>query len=290
MDFENYIKSMAENCYDVLAEMTGQLIEGVHTESLKPPFSKISYKKAIIIPYENSQEGFEGRFVLGFNDVGMAVKLAGFIANRMGMPPVDQMNEWATDILFEFMNTVAGKVITDWDSIGMAVDFLPPEFVTDLSFEDKQPDALMINVVTLWLQNNERITVLTSLEEIPKSVLKGKKVLVVDDSKMIRFLLTKEFANQGCRVIEAENGLDGFIKYHADRPDLIIMDLIMPKMGGIEAIEKIREVNLSVPIIILTSTSKKEEVMAAAVHKVKGYIKKPIQIDQLIKVAQSCFH
>jgi CheY-like chemotaxis protein len=280
---------MAENCCQVFAEMTGQPAEGVNVESIKPPFSNISYKKAVVIPYENSQEGFEGRFVLGFNDVNMAVKLAGSIAHKMGMPAVDEMDDWATDILFEFMNTVAGKVITEWDNLGMAADFFPPEFVTDLSFEDERAGELMINSVTLWLQHNEKLTLLTSLEEIPKSALKGKKVLVVDDSKMVRFLLTKELSKLGCCIIEAENGLEGFIKFHANRPDLIIMDLIMPKMGGIEAIEKIREVNPSVHIIILTSTSKKEEVMAAAEHKVKGYIKKPIQIDQLLKVAQGCF-
>ena len=67
------------------------------------------------------------------------------------------------------------------------------------------------------------------------------------------------------------------------------MDLIMPKMGGLEAIARIREISPSVPIIILTSTSKKEEVMAAAVHKVKGYVKKPIQIDRLMQLAIKCF-
>lgn len=289
MDFENYIKSMAENCYHVFAEMTGQPVEGVKIESIEPPFSKISYKKAIVIPYENSQESFEGRFVLGFNDLDMAVKLAGSISHKMGMPVVAEMDDWATDILFEFMNTVAGKVITEWDNIGMAADFFPPEFATDLSFEDERSGELMINSVTLCLQNDEELALLTCLEENPKSTLKGKKVLVVDDSKMVRFLLVKELTKQGCCVIEAENGLEGFIKFHANRPDLIIMDLIMPKMGGIEAIEKIREINPSVHIIILTSTSKKKEVMAAAEHKVKGYIKKPIQIDQFLKVAQSCF-
>jgi two-component system, chemotaxis family, chemotaxis protein CheY len=106
---------------------------------------------------------------------------------------------------------------------------------------------------------------------------------------MIRFLLEKEFEKQGCQVLQAEDGLEGFIKSQASRPDLIIMDLIMPKMGGLEAISKIREISPSVPIIILTSTSKKEEVMAAAVHKVKGYVKKPIQMDRLMQLAIKCF-
>jgi CheY-like chemotaxis protein len=62
----------------------------------------------------------------------------------------------------------------------------------------------------------------------------------------------------------------------------------MPKMGGLEAIANIREI-ASIPIIVLTSTSKKEEVMMAAKYKVKGYIKKPIQMENLVKLAKSCF-
>jgi len=280
---------MAENCHEVYQEMTGQTAIGISVDKLEPPFASASYKTAIVIPYENKEESFEGRFVLGFNDEHMAVKLARAIAEHTGMPAVDRMDDMATDILAEFMNTVAGKVITEWDQFGMTADFLPPEFVTDLSFDDRRPGNLFIHSITLLLSGKEKVTILTSLEETAKSPLKGKKVLVVDDSRMIRFLLAKEFEKQGCQVIQAENGMDGFIRHKADQPDLIIMDLIMPKMGGLEAIARIREVSPSVPIIILTSTSKKKEVIVAAGLKVKGYVKKPIQMDRLQQLAESCF-
>ncbi len=289
MGLDNYINSMAENCNQVYQEMTGQTALEISIDRLEPPFASLSYKTAIVIPYENKEESFEGRFILGFNEERMAVKLAGAIAEHTGMPAIDQLDEMATDILFEFMNTVAGKVITEWDQFGMTTDFLPPEFVADLRFDDKLADNLLIHSVTLSLPGNEKLTILTSLEEADKNPLKGKKVLVVDDSKMIRFLLAKEFDKQGCQVIQANDGLDGFIKNQANHPDLIIMDLIMPKMGGLEAVARIREISPAVHIIILTSTSKKEEVMAAAVHKVKGYVKKPIQMDRLLKLARHCF-
>jgi CheY-like chemotaxis protein len=289
LELENYIKSMAENCYQVYQEMTGQTALGIKVDQLEPPFTQARFKVAIVIPYENKAERFEGRFVLGFNEERMAVKLAAAIAEQAGMPTADHMDEMATDILFEFMNTVAGKVITEWDKFGMTADFLPPEFVADLTFEGNSSGNLLIHSITLLLQGKEQLTILTSLEEIQSNPLKDKKVLVVDDSKMIRFLLDKEFGKQGCQVVQAENGLDGFIKAQASLPDLIIMDLIMPKMGGLEAIAKIREISQSVPIIILTSTSKKEEVMAAAAQKVKGYVKKPIQMDRLMQLAVKCF-
>jgi len=280
---------MAENCSQVYREMTGQTALEIDIDKLEPPFASANCKTAIVIPYENKEEHFEGQLVLGFNEERMAVKLAGAIAEHTGMPAVHQLDDMATDILFEFMNTVAGKVITEWDQFGMTADFLPPEFVADLRFDDNRCGNLFVHAVTLSLPGNEKLIILTSLEETDKNPLKGKKVLIVDDSKMIRFLLVKEFEKQGCRVTQAEDGLDGFIKNQAGQPDLIIMDLIMPKMGGLEAIARIREISPSVHIIILTSTSKKEEVMAAAVHKVKGYVKKPIQMDRLLKLAQNCF-
>ena len=205
------------------------------------------------------------------------------------MPAIEDMDDLATDVLFEFMNTVAGKVITEWDGMGMNVDFYPPEFSGGLNFDNEGAGALLMHAIILHLQNKEKLTLLASLQETEEKPMQDKKVLVVDDSRMIRTILTKEFERQGCQVSEAENGLDGFIKCHAFQPDLIIMDLIMPKMGGLEAIAKIREVNSAVPIIILTSTSKKEEVLAAAALKIKGYIKKPISLPQLLKLAQSCF-
>ena len=119
-------------------------------------------------------------------------------------------------------------------------------------------------------------------------MFKGKSILIVDDSKLIRFMLSREFTEKGCHVIEAMDGVQGvwFAKKH--KPDLIIMDLVMPKMGGLGAIEKIRETLPQVPIIVLTSTTKKEDVIQAASYKVAGYIKKPIQSGYLLEIAGRC--
>jgi two-component system chemotaxis response regulator CheY len=280
---------MASNCHAVYEEMTSQSAIGTKVDKIEPPFVSARYKTAIVIPFENKKEKIDGRFVLGFNDEQMAIRLAAAIADSTGMPAVDEMDEMARDILFEFMNTVAGKVITDWDNLGLAADFSPPQFVTDLSFQNEGQGELLVNAVSLITQNNEKLEILTSIEEKGTRSLNGKRVLVVDDSKMVRHILVKEFEDQGCVLEQAENGLDGFVRTQAFKPDLIIMDLIMPKMGGLEAIAKIREIDPFVNIIILTSSSKKEEVVAAAAHKVKGYVKKPIKKEQLIALAHSCF-
>jgi CheY-like chemotaxis protein len=289
LKFESQIKVVAETYYQIYEEMTGHSVREITFDKIDSPYAIEGFKKAIVIPYENEKENFEGRFVLGISDKTMAVKLAAAIAKNAGMPVVERMDDTATDILFEFMNTVVGKVITVWDKMGLTADFSPPEFVSDLQFNNQQSDDLAVYTITLKLRDNEKVIITVSSEKTKKSILKDKKVLVVDDSKMIRHLLTKEFEKQGCQVSEAENGLDGFIKTHAIQPHLIIMDLIMPKMGGLEAIDRIRELYTSVHIIILTSTSKKEEVIAAAQQKIKGFVRKPIQMDHLLKLARSCF-
>ena len=205
------------------------------------------------------------------------------------MHTADGLDDLAADILFEFLNTIVGKVVAQWDTLGLNVDFLQPELIADLGFPSESDENLSIHSVSLYLKENLKFALLVSMEESGRFLLRNKKVLVVDDSKMIRHILSKEFAKQGCNVCEAENGLDGFIKCHSFQPHLVIMDLNMPKMGGLEATAKIREINPTIPIIILTSSSKKEEVIAAAAHKIKGFVKKPIKMEQLLKLAQSCF-
>jgi DNA-binding NarL/FixJ family response regulator len=67
------------------------------------------------------------------------------------------------------------------------------------------------------------------------------------------------------------------------------MDLVMPELGGLEAISKIRGIAPSAPIIVLTSTAKKAEVLQAAKFKVKGYIRKPVDQEKLLDLSKSCF-
>jgi len=115
LSFDNCIKSMADNCRQVYEEMTGQTVEETATSRIDLPQSAPRFKAAMVIPYENTQDLFEGRFILGFNDDVMAVKLADRIAGFAGIPAVDALDDVATEILFEFMNTVAGKVVSAWE-------------------------------------------------------------------------------------------------------------------------------------------------------------------------------
>ena len=111
-----------------------------------------------------------------------------------------------------------------------------------------------------------------------------KKVLVVDDNeaniRLVRFILEKH----GCQVYEARNGADGVASAIQKKPDLILMDVQLPDIDGLEATKRIRasEADGDIPIIALTSYAMpgdKEKCLAAGCT---GYIAKPINVDTFI--------
>ncbi len=110
------------------------------------------------------------------------------------------------------------------------------------------------------------------------------KVLAVDDSKTIRKIVAKAFAPYDCQVIEAENGVEGLAIAGKEKPDLIILDITMPVMTGIEMLGKLKaQPNLKdIPVIMLTAESGKENVINILKMGVKDYIVKPFKGEQLI--------
>lgn len=90
-----------------------------------------------------------------------------------------------------------------------------------------------------------------------------KKILVVEDSKLLRNVLRDSLASGGFDTIEAENGEEGLMMAFNARPDLIILDLMMPVMDGMELYQKLRSDAWggSVPVIMLTATTT-EKIMS----------------------------
>jgi two-component system response regulator VicR len=101
----------------------------------------------------------------------------------------------------------------------------------------------------------------------------NKKILVieaVEDDSSLRNLLRDKFTAEGFSVIEANDGEEGFRAALSQRPDLILLDIIMPKMDGITMMRKLRQENewgKSVPIIILTNLSADDEKINLAITK-----------------------
>ena len=114
------------------------------------------------------------------------------------------------------------------------------------------------------------------------------KILTVDDSRTIRMIVKKAFEQYDCELFEAENGVEGLAVAAKVNPDLIVLDITMPVMTGIEMLGKLKEEEglRAIPVIMLTAESGKDNVINIVKMGVKDYIVKPFKGEQLIERAR----
>ncbi len=108
-----------------------------------------------------------------------------------------------------------------------------------------------------------------------------QKVLVVDDDKVLRESLQKALRLNGFIVETAENGQVAVSKTRANEFDLVVMDVNMPVMNGLEALEEIKELNQSIIVIILTAYSNINDAVKAVKNGAYNYLEKPIKHENL---------
>lgn len=114
------------------------------------------------------------------------------------------------------------------------------------------------------------------------------KILTVDDSRTIRMIVKKAFEPYTCELFEAENGEQGLGMAAKIHPDLIILDITMPVMNGIEMLTRIKKDDglKEIPVIMLSAESGKDHVMQIVKMGVNDYIVKPFKGHQLIERAE----
>ena len=108
-----------------------------------------------------------------------------------------------------------------------------------------------------------------------------RKILIVDDEKTIVDILKFNLEKEGFHTVEAYDGEDGVNKAFAENPDLILLDLMLPKMDGFEACRKIRE-KLSTPIIMLTAREEEVDKVLGLELGADDYITKPFSVRELM--------
>ena len=107
------------------------------------------------------------------------------------------------------------------------------------------------------------------------------KILITDDSKLLRKKLRDELEKLGCEVIEAENGKEAIMKDLQEQPDGVILDIVMPEVGGIEALQVIKEVNPEIPVIMLSSAGTSQKQKETKKLGALDFIQKPYTSDQI---------
>ena len=104
------------------------------------------------------------------------------------------------------------------------------------------------------------------------------KVLVVDDAQFMRMMLKNILTSNGYEVAgEAENGVQAIAKYRELKPDLVIMDLIMPEMGGIDAAREMIKEDADARILMCSAMGQQALVVEAIQVGAKDFIVKPFQ-------------
>lgn len=83
--------------------------------------------------------------------------------------------------------------------------------------------------------------------------MKPKKILIAEDEEILRFLYQEEFGDEGYEVITAKNGKEALHKLEKAKPDLVILDIAMPEMDGLEALRRIKEKCNGIPVVLNTS-------------------------------------
>lgn len=113
------------------------------------------------------------------------------------------------------------------------------------------------------------------------------RVLIVDDTAFMRKLLRNILFSGGFDIVgEAENGKQAVEMYKQLKPDLVMLDIVMPEMNGIEALKAIKQIDPNAKVIMCTAVGQEKIVKAAIKLGAKGYIVKPFQAQKVIEEAK----
>lgn len=108
-----------------------------------------------------------------------------------------------------------------------------------------------------------------------------KKILIVDDEEFVRYSFRKLFKDPAYSISEAANGLEALSELKKGKPDLVLMDIEMPGLSGLETIQRIKSSYPMLPVIIMTAYGTTERVIAAMKYGAFEYLEKPFDVPKL---------
>lgn len=121
----------------------------------------------------------------------------------------------------------------------------------------------------------------------------AKKILIIEDDVFLNELMAKKLIEEGFDVIKAVNGEEGLVMTQREKPDLILLDLILPGMDGFEILEKIKEEpeTSTIPVIILSNLGQREDIEKGFDLGADDYlIKAHFTPDEIVERARAPFH
>ena len=117
-----------------------------------------------------------------------------------------------------------------------------------------------------------------------------RKALIADDDALIRAMLGSELQSLGFVVTEAQNGEEALALYAKDKPDVLFLDLLMPKLNGLDALKQLRSEGCQVPAVLVTALTR-DTVKQFEVDGVKpeAYLEKPFRLKSVAKIVKQIF-
>lgn len=107
------------------------------------------------------------------------------------------------------------------------------------------------------------------------------KIVITDDSMLLRKKLRNELEQLDCEVIEAENGKEAVMAVLQEQPDGMFLDIVMPEVGGIEALQTVKEINRNIPVVMLSSAGTSQKLVESLKLGAMDFIQKPYNLDQI---------
>ena len=112
------------------------------------------------------------------------------------------------------------------------------------------------------------------------------KILVVEDEEKLRISVEKFLISEGFTVCSADNGMDAVKKIKAEIPDLMILDIMLPELSGIQVCQIVRQ-DSDIPIIIVTALGSEEDILTGLGKGADDYIVKPFRMRELVARIQA---
>ena len=116
----------------------------------------------------------------------------------------------------------------------------------------------------------------------------AKNVLICDDAAFMRMMIKDILTKNGYNIAgEAENGVKAVEKYNETHPDLVMMDITMPEMDGIQALKKIKETDPKAIVIMCSAMGQQAMVIESIQNGAKDFIVKPFQADRVLEAVKT---
>ena len=109
-----------------------------------------------------------------------------------------------------------------------------------------------------------------------------KKVLVVDDSEFMRMVLKNILKEQGYKIIETSDGTQAIEQFKVEKPDLVLLDIIMPKKDGVAVLGSLKQINSDANVIMITAVGQEQIIEECQNLGARGYIIKPFDEKQVL--------